>query len=194
MLLNYFPRRLCHSLILPEWVWRSLSPPRSMFSSFSYPGFGYIEMQCTQHKVHHKEGRWLRAADQRNSWDFPGGPVVKNPPCNAEVWYLVGELRSPMLPNKSILKNKMIGWMKWGRQVWPTSHQECHCPVWGLALMWIIFKVFIEFVTILLVLPRGFLAGGMGDLSSRIRDWTRTPCTERGNLTHWPTRESCLEY
>ena len=42
-------------------------------------------MQYTQQKVHHKEGRWPKAADQRNSWDFPGGPVVKNPLCKAEV-------------------------------------------------------------------------------------------------------------
>ena len=33
------------------------------------------------------------------SQEFPGGPVVKNPPCNAGTWVqsLVGELRSHML-------------------------------------------------------------------------------------------------
>ena len=56
--------------------------------------------------------------------------------------------------------------------------------------MWTIFKVFVEFVTILLLFyglvlwPRG-----MWDFSSPVRYWTRTPCIERQSLNHRTTRE-----
>ena len=58
-------------------------------------------------------------------------------------------------------------------------------------LMWTIFKVLIEFVTILLLFyvliswPRG-----VWDLSSPTRDWTCTPCLGRWSLNQWTTRES----
>ena len=53
-----------------------------------------------------------------------------------------------------------------------------------------ILKVFIEFVTILLLLCFGFLATRhMWDLSSPTRDRTRTPCTGRQSLNHWTARE-----
>ena len=56
-------------------------------------------------------------------------------------------------------------------------------------------KVFIEFVTILLMLyillfgheVCGIL--GMQDLSSLTRDQTHTPCIGRQNLNHWTTRK-----
>ena len=56
--------------------------------------------------------------------------------------------------------------------------------------MWTIFKVFIEFVTILLpfyVLV--FWPRSMRDLSSLTRDRTRTPCVGRWSLNHWTARE-----
>ena len=50
--------------------------------------------------------------------------------------------------------------------------------------MWTIFKVFIEFVTILLLFyVLFFWPGGMWDLSSLTRDQTLTPCIERQSLT-----------
>ena len=56
--------------------------------------------------------------------------------------------------------------------------------------MWTIFKVFIEFVTILLVFyVLVFLPRGMWDLSSRIRDRTRTPYIGRQSPNHWTARE-----
>ena len=57
-------------------------------------------------------------------------------------------------------------------------------------LMWIIFKVFIEFVTIsLLFYVLFFWPRGMWDLSSPTRDQTHTPCTGRRNLNQCTTRE-----
>ena len=57
-------------------------------------------------------------------------------------------------------------------------------------LMWTIFKVFIEFVTILLLFyVLVFWPQGMWDLSSPARDRTRTPCTGRRSLNHWTARE-----
>ena len=56
--------------------------------------------------------------------------------------------------------------------------------------MWTIFKVFIEFVTVLLLFYV-FVFGwqGMWDLSSRTRDRTHTPCIGRQSLNHWTARE-----
>ena len=57
--------------------------------------------------------------------------------------------------------------------------------------VWTIFKVFIEFVTILLLFyvlvywPRG-----VWHLSSLTRDWTCTPCIGRQSFNHWTTREA----
>ena len=52
--------------------------------------------------------------------------------------------------------------------------------------MWTIFKVFTEFVTILLLFyVLVFWPGGMWDLSSPTRDRTRTPCIGRQSLNHW---------
>ena len=57
-------------------------------------------------------------------------------------------------------------------------------------LRWIIFKVFIEFVTILLLFyVLVFWLQGMWDLSSPTRDWILTPCIGRQSLNHWTTRE-----
>ena len=54
-------------------------------------------------------------------------------------------------------------------------------------LMWtILFKVFIEFVTILLL---GFWQRGIWDLSSLTRDQTCPPCMGRQSLNHWTTGE-----
>ena len=56
--------------------------------------------------------------------------------------------------------------------------------------MWTIFKVFIEFVTILLLFyVLVFWSRGMWDLSSPTRDRTRTPCIGRQSLNHWTARE-----
>ena len=52
------------------------------------------------------------------------------------------------------------------------------------------FKVFTEFVTILLLFPvLVFWLRGMWDLSSRTRDQTHTPCIGRRRLNHWTGRE-----
>ena len=57
-------------------------------------------------------------------------------------------------------------------------------------LMWTIFKVFIEFVTILLLFYALFFwPWGMWDPSSPTRDWTCTPCIGRWSLNHGTTRE-----
>ena len=53
-----------------------------------------------------------------------------------------------------------------------------------------IFKVFIEFVTVLLLFyVLVFWPRGMWDLSSPNRDWTCTPCIGRRSSNHWTTRE-----
>ena len=61
----------------------------------------------------------------------------------------------------------------------------------GKPLMWTIFKVFVEFVPILLLFYVLILGGlqGMWDLSSLTRDQTCTPCLGRQSLNHWTTRE-----
>ena len=56
--------------------------------------------------------------------------------------------------------------------------------------MWTIFRVFIEFVTILLLFHvLVFWLRGMWDLSSPTRDRTCTPCIGRRSLNHWTARE-----
>ena len=57
-------------------------------------------------------------------------------------------------------------------------------------LMWTIFNIFIEFVTILLLFyVLIFWPGSTLDLSSLTRDQTRTPCIGRQSLNHWTTRK-----
>ena len=57
-------------------------------------------------------------------------------------------------------------------------------------LMWTIFKVFIEFVTILfLFYALVFWLWGMWDLTSPTRNWTCTPCIGRWSPNHWTARE-----
>ena len=67
----------------------------------------------------------------------------------------------------------------------------CFCLfVFKIFLMWTIFKVFIEFVTILLLFyVLVFWSQGMWDLSSPTRDRTHTPCIGRQSLNHWTARE-----
>ena len=56
--------------------------------------------------------------------------------------------------------------------------------------MWTIFKVFIEFVTILLLFyVLGFWLRGTWELSSPTRDRTRTPCIGRQSLNDWTAKE-----
>ena len=56
--------------------------------------------------------------------------------------------------------------------------------------MWTIFKVFIEFITILLLFyVLSFGPGGMWDLSSQTRDRTQNPCIGRRSLNHLTNRE-----
>ena len=56
--------------------------------------------------------------------------------------------------------------------------------------MWTIFKVFIEFITILLLFYVFFFwSQGTWDLSSPTKDWTCTPCIGKWSLNHWTTRE-----
>ena len=57
-------------------------------------------------------------------------------------------------------------------------------------LMWTIFKVFIEFITILpLFYIWGLGAQGMWDRSPSTRAHTLTPCPGRGSCNHWISRE-----
>ena len=56
--------------------------------------------------------------------------------------------------------------------------------------MWTVFKVFIEFVTtVLLFYVLSFLPRGMWDLSSLTRGCTCTHCVGRLSLNHWTARE-----
>ena len=56
--------------------------------------------------------------------------------------------------------------------------------------MWTVFKVFIEFVIVLLLLyVLGFWPRGMWYLSSQTRDRTHTLCIRRRSLNHWTARE-----
>ena len=56
--------------------------------------------------------------------------------------------------------------------------------------MWTVFKVFIEFVTLLLLFyVLVFWLRDMWDLSSPTRGRTRTPCIGRQRLNHWTARE-----
>ena len=55
--------------------------------------------------------------------------------------------------------------------------------------MWTVFKVLIEFVTVLLLFSvLVFQPWGMWDFSSWTRDWTPAPCTGRQGLNHWTAR------
>ena len=57
-------------------------------------------------------------------------------------------------------------------------------------LMWTTFKVFIEFVTVLILFYLlVFWLRGMWDLGSLTRDRTRTPCIGRRSLNHWTTKK-----
>ena len=57
--------------------------------------------------------------------------------------------------------------------------------------MWTIYKVFIEFVTILfLFYILVFWPQGMWGLSSLIREQAFTPCIGRRSPKHWTTREA----
>ena len=59
-------------------------------------------------------------------------------------------------------------------------------------LMWTNFKVFIEFVVILLLFHvLVFWPQGMWDLSSPTRDQTRTPCIDRVLTTGLPGKSLC---
>ena len=56
--------------------------------------------------------------------------------------------------------------------------------------MWTVFKVFIEFVIILLLFyVLVFWPWGMWDLSSPTRNLICTPCIGRQSFNHWTTRE-----
>ena len=60
--------------------------------------------------------------------------------------------------------------------------------------MWTIFKVFIEFVTILLLFyVLVFWPPGMWDFTSPTRNQTHTLCIGRQSLKHWATREVCIQ-
>ena len=62
-------------------------------------------------------------------------------------------------------------------------------------LMWTIFKVFIEFVTILLLFyVLVFWLRGMWDLSSLTRDSTHTPWIGMRSLNPWTTREALSSF
>ena len=60
------------------------------------------------------------------------------------------------------------------------------CFFFAFFLMWHIFKVFVGFVTILLLFyALVFWPWVMWDPRSPTRDWTHTPCMGRWSLNHW---------
>ena len=65
-----------------------------------------------------------------------------------------------------------------------------------ISLIWTIFKAFIEFFTILLLLFIFWSVWqwGMWDLSSPTKDWTHTPYTGRQSLNHQTTRKVPVLY
>ena len=63
---------------------------------------------------------------------------------------------------------------------------QCNPDFFFFLKMWTIFKVFIEFVTVLFL---AFWPRGMWDLSSLTRGRTLTPCIGRHGLNYWTTRE-----
>ena len=66
------------------------------------------------------------------------------------------------------------------------ANTHTHTSFW----IWIIFKVFIESLTILLLFyVLFFWPRGMWGLSSATRNQTHTSCTGRLSLNHWITRE-----
>ena len=57
-------------------------------------------------------------------------------------------------------------------------------------LMWTIFKLIVEFVTMLLLFcVLVFVATSHVDLSSPVRNQTHTPCLGRRSPNHWTARE-----
>ena len=74
------------------------------------------------------------------------------------------------------------------------THRDTVFLVWfgflKIFLMWAIFKVLVEFVTILLLFyVLVFWPQAMWDLSSPTRDRTHTLCIGRRSLNHWTARE-----
>ena len=73
-----------------------------------------------------------------------------------------------------------------------SRNEKCYQVVffYDFFLIWTIFKVFIEFVAVLLLFyVVVFWPGGLWDLRSLTRDRTRTPCIGRQSLNHWTARE-----
>ena len=77
----------------------------------------------------------------------------------------------------------------WNRNVYNYYHMpipSLHIYIDIYREMWTIFKVFIESVTVLLLIyVLVFWLQGMWDLSSPARDQTRTPCIQRQSLNLW---------
>ena len=81
-------------------------------------------------------------------------------------------------------------------QFWYRKHDYSHAEftqylfIFTFFIMWTIFKVFIQSVTILfLFYVLVSWLWGMWDLRSPIRDQTHTLCIGRWSLNHWTTRE-----
>ena len=67
---------------------------------------------------------------------------------------------------------------------------SCHWFICKDFLIWMNFKVFIEFITIFLLLNvLGFWLKSLSDLSSPNRDWTHNPWSGKWSLNHWTTKE-----
>ena len=105
------------------------------------------------------------------------------------------------LPGESQGRGSLVGWRLWGRTESDTTEQlsssssssnssSCHFFSRFFFWMWTIFKVFIEFVTILLLCY--FLVvwpWSRWDLTSLDSNQTHTPCIGSWSLNHWATRE-----
>ena len=95
------------------------------------------------------------------------------------------------VPSELLFNSIKVLWLLLGAvhkmfQVGGTTADSC----FSFLFMCTIFKVLIEFDTILLLFyVLVSWPWGMWDLSCTTRDWTHTHCIGRQSLTHWTTRK-----
>ena len=100
---------------------------------------------------------------------------------------IAGRWNHLMVPSLTYVKPRLFGTVSWG-----ATQSLLMCLFFFFKIFWMgtIFKVFIEFVTVLLLFyVLVFWPRGMWDLSSLIRDRTHTPCIGRRSPNHWTTRK-----
>ena len=107
-----------------------------------------------------------------------------------ELLLITTEPRASLMLGKTHTREKWIGALLTA----PDTRRTARCNglvfLFTIFLMWTIFKVFIEFVTILLLsYVLAFWLLGMWDLSSPTRHQTHAFCIERRNPERWSARE-----